>query len=190
MARARPAGKITPKRALVEQIERAFANVPYPGDNGICAGLTDAERRLGTEEAEVEAAFRGRFWRDVPAEVIEHHYASLSLFSPQAYHFYLPAYMLAALGVLRRPPDHPHVGYAIKDAVIWSLTPPKSQDSATEWFLGRVTGFSSEQKAAIRAFLHWMDKESGGIEMASDPSKTKRLNDAARALRRYWEAAK
>jgi hypothetical protein len=163
------------RKALIAQIEQAFAAVPYPGDDRICPGVTAETRRFGTEEAEIEAAFRGIHWRDVPLEVLNLHQLSLSFFSPAGFRFYLPAYLLAVLGVPRRPPGFLEMG-GIKGAVLHSLQPPvemswKPRSHPTvAWFLERVNGFAPEQREAIQAFLHHV----GGRE-------------ARAALNRYWE---
>jgi hypothetical protein len=178
MANVRPGAKPTAadRKALIAQIEQAFAAVPYPGDDWICPGVTAEARRFGTEEAEIEAAFRGLHWGDVPLEVLNRHQSALSFFSPAACRFYLPAYLLTVLGVPRRPPDFVEIGGGITSAVLHSLQPPvemswKPRSHPTvAWFLERVNGFTPEQQQAIRAFLHHV----GGRE-------------ARAALNRYWE---
>jgi hypothetical protein len=182
MPRAKSTGNPTAadKRALIEQIEQTFASVLYPGDNRICIGVTDEDRRLlGTEQAEIEAAFKGLHWREVPLEVLNCHQSALSFFSPEAFRFYLPAFMLASLGVPRWPSDLLPAGVGIKNAVIWSLDPPKEMswkprsDPTVAWFLERMSGFNPEQKAAIRTFLSFAGSR-----------------DAKVALARYWEPRK
>ncbi len=83
------------RAALIKQIKTAFASVPYPGDEGICRRATDADRQLGTEEVEIEAAFRSRHWTEVPLEIHNAYQSALSFFSTEAFRYYLPAFLLA-----------------------------------------------------------------------------------------------
>jgi hypothetical protein len=144
------------EQELVAQIERAFADVAYPGDDGICKGVTDEARRLGTEEANIEAVFRGRHWRDVPVENLSLYSATLSFLTPEAYRFYLPAYMLA---VIRLAPEaikrFPRSG-DIEGSLLFSLEPATDHTALQDFVHERIDPLTSEQKAAVREFIHWL----------------------------------
>ena len=78
------------------QIQKAFAGVAYPGD--WC--LTDS--REGTEPTLLEGEFKGkRDWRALDPLFLDQSPdgfgTALSFFSDEAFHFYLPAYLLADL---------------------------------------------------------------------------------------------
>lgn len=71
-------------RRIIEQIEVAFpATVPtLPLINHECE-----------ECIELQSAFAGRSWKEVSPELIKKHFSNLSLFSPRAFHAFIPAYL-------------------------------------------------------------------------------------------------
>jgi hypothetical protein len=158
------------EQELVAQIERAFADVPYPGDDHICKGVTDEARRLGTEEASIEAVFRGRHWRDVPLESLSLFSATLSFLTPEAYRFYLPAYMLA---VIRLSPEAmrriPRSG-DIEGSLLYSLEPASDAPILKDFVHERIDPLTCDQKAAVREFIHWLYRKrlQGGSENFDD----------------------
>ena len=78
--------KIAP---LVREIQEAFANVPYPGDDNISAPTYDDE---GTLEY-----FAGTKQEGHSVEDLRYHSAALSFFTLDAFLYYLPAYVVAVL---------------------------------------------------------------------------------------------
>ena len=80
-------------QAVKSQIREAFAKTQYPGD-WCLRGSNE-----GDEPYLVEAAFKGKDdWRTIDASYLDeaHGYGSaLSFFSDEAFHFYLPAYLIA-----------------------------------------------------------------------------------------------
>ena len=81
---------------LVAQIESAFAATPYPGDDRIC------DPSPGDEEvAEYALEFRGARWDRLHPEFLAYHDAAISFFTPEAFRYFLPAYLIADL----RAPD-------------------------------------------------------------------------------------
>ena len=82
--------------AVKARIREAFAAVEYPGDWCLIAS------REGFEPALLEAEFKGRTdWRTLDAAFIDQapdgFGTALSFFSDEAFHFYLPAYLIADL---------------------------------------------------------------------------------------------
>jgi hypothetical protein len=141
----------TRKEQVKQALREAFAEVPYPGDEGIGSDLLD------WEAAAVNRDFSGYSWRDVPRDTLADHYHDLSsFFSPKGYQFFLPAYLLAAL-------DDFH---EILDPVIYGLTPSEDEDMS-DWFRSRNDLLTSTQKHAVCLFLEYVrdetDKESLGI---------------------------
>jgi hypothetical protein len=88
--------------AVTAQIEAAFAGVEYPGDWCL------SDNREGTEPHLLERDFKGKSdWRSLDAAFLDQapdgFGTALSFFSDEAFHFYLPAYLLADLdGKLQR----------------------------------------------------------------------------------------
>ena len=82
------------KEALIAQIEDAFAEVTYPGDANL-KGST-----MGDEPFIVEKAFSGKTnWRNIDPTFLnlapDNLASALSFFSNEAFHFYIPAYLIA-----------------------------------------------------------------------------------------------
>ena len=79
---------------LIAAIHGAFADVTYPGDDGL------APRSHGLEPEDLVAAFQGHTdWRTVPARTLDRTCdgSALAFFSDAALRFYLPAYLCADL---------------------------------------------------------------------------------------------
>lgn len=92
------------------------------------------------ECARVDADFRGKRWSKVALDTLKYHYDSLPLLSPEAFRYYLPAFMLGALADLDSN---------LPDFTLGSLLP--------HGLLRRETcKFTAEQEAAIVEFAHWM----------------------------------
>src|SRR5664279_4835008 len=74
-----------------EQVIAAWAHVPPPEE----ASITDHR----CEECdEITAYFAGKSWKEITnLDDLSYHADALFLFSNVAFHYYLPAYMLAAL---------------------------------------------------------------------------------------------
>jgi hypothetical protein len=77
---------------LLEQIDEAFAETPYPGDADICH-----PRKGDDEVAEYALEFRGARWQSLNPVFLSSHYAALSFFTPRAFRYFLPAYLFAEL---------------------------------------------------------------------------------------------
>src|SRR5881392_3931678 len=83
--------------SLRQEIRDAFARVEYPGDWCLIGSLEGSEPALLAKE------FKGKTdWRTLEASFIDQapggFGSALSFFSDEAFHFYLPAYLLADLG--------------------------------------------------------------------------------------------
>lgn len=77
------------KKEIQQAIFTAFDNVPYPGDDNI-------GNPLGRDDAEnVAEAFRGLDWRSLAFKRLNG--IALLFMTPEALHYYLPAYLLSAV---------------------------------------------------------------------------------------------
>jgi hypothetical protein len=166
-----PMSTMNPSRleALKQEIEAAFAGVPYPGDEHI------AYSNIDFDGSRVAAAFKGKHWKELTPD--ELHWNEMNFLSPAGLHFYLPAYLLASLedynGTLNED---------IRPLSVYGLTlndedTPRNR-RIRESQLKEFAAFSPAQKRAIRAFLEyardeWTDEFPGGDE-------------PKQALERYW----
>jgi hypothetical protein len=189
--------------ALVRTIDAAFARLPYPGDDRIVPSEYDRDG----EARRILRLLRGWHWRDLPFDRLVLLKASLSWLTPEAYRFYLPAFMVF-------PVVDFETADVLPDGVISTLTEPRESDvddlrvavgtagladtlgaaaterllaaqetfhrsgAALDAFRARVAGFDPAQRAAIRAFLEHMRDEYGAGYLSREPQV---------ALDRYWE---
>jgi hypothetical protein len=160
---------VRPDPQLVAQIEQAFAAVPYPGDDGICQGVTDEGQCPLSEEERIAAVFRGRHWKEVPLDDLARYSATLCFLTPAAYRFYLPAYLLAVIRLSLEPLERvPRVG-DVEDELLYSLTPATDSSDLWDYRHQRIDALTPDQKAAVQAFLHWVywQRLRQGVELFS-----------------------
>lgn len=162
--------------ALIERIERAFADVVYPGDDD----LTDST--YGEEPEALKEAFRGKTdWRTLASAFLDQAPdgwgTALSFFSDRALLFYLPAYLVADLrGQLAR--QDPTGRLCI------SVTPQSEDQKIAKRWGGGTMGeraraafslFDAEQVQVIVAYLWWALDAHGDEDLI-----------VRQALENYW----
>lgn len=133
--------------SLQETIKAAFADVSYPGDNNItrcpyhcrpCQEITDY--------------FKGKTWEGHAVEDLRDHHSALSLFTPEAFHYFLPAFMLASVESYDKLDILPD---SIRFHFEFDL-------DHREHFSIRATQFSDEQRKVIIEFLRHMEAKGAG----------------------------
>lgn len=151
-------------------INEAFGDAQYPGDENLAGNDTGYE----DEYAYVRKYFKGKRWQDVDLKWFEEEYpgphnACLSFMSPQAFRYYLPAYMMIAID-----------NYETSDAdnVVVSALEPEISETLREWHRERISGFTLKQKEAIVTFFHYLKEEHG-----NDFYPPERLDDVIK----YWQ---
>lgn len=164
------------------QVREAFADVAYPGD--WC--LTSS--REGTEPALLEEEFKGKGdWRTLDPSFIDQapdgFGTALSFFSDEAFHFYLPAYLLADL--------HGRLQHA---DVVFALTHGLDGESRHQKINPRRYGERTWFEHARHKFAMFDAREAGAIveyltykreaSAVTDFEKA-RINEA---LNYYWTA--
>lgn len=148
---------------LVERIERTFAGVPYPGDDRIVENVADLE------SSNLRKRFLGKHWSTLPLETLMDERSALPLLTPEAFRFFLPAYLHASV-------VHPDEVDVIPESVIFNLTPPQQKGQIADWFREVVTGFTPPQRETIRAFMrYWFDR-----------TPAKYLIDSDLRAKRFW----
>jgi hypothetical protein len=145
-------------------IEEAFADVPYPGDDRIASNP-----RCCSECWETDEFFKGRHWRDLarPGVRLPFLWAGLALLTPEAFHFFLPGYLLSGMNTGERYGDS-------ADAALLALT-PDDLPSLRGYREERYALFSPAQEACIAEYATWYGE--------SDPEYNAYAETAA-----YWWA--
>lgn len=144
-------------------IVEAFLAIPHPGRDKITEHQCE-------ECDQLRDTFAPLRWESALPEIIDSNFGQLPLFTPEAYRYYLPAYLLRSLDNFD-PLDN------VCEYVIYSLTPDCSEDFTFRWYSERVKLFSHSQKAAVAAFLEFF--------LASDKFRTYHI-DIMDGLKRFW----
>ncbi|BCM89691.1 hypothetical protein IAD21_01538 [Abditibacteriota bacterium] len=164
------------KSALKAAIWAAFDDVSYPGDDniGILGGRDDAKR--------VTEWYRGVDWRSLTPDTIWSF--GLSWMTPEAFHYYLPAYLLA-------PIDDGADAY---EFTLNSLTPPFActdyPQNYKDHFQNIVDIMTLPQKRAIQDFLLFNLEEA--IELQKTDESPDFYDSEIKQLRfalEYWGQA-
>ncbi len=143
--------------AVKAQIRRAFAAVPYPGDDN----LRDSNE--GEEPFLLEDAFRGKTdWRDLDAQFLDAapdgFGSALTFFSAPAFRFYLPAYLIADLdeALAQQDPTF-NLSYGLDDTLGAVPVNPRRYGAWTwrEAKEKRFATFTPPEAAAIVAYLRY-----------------------------------
>ena len=120
-------------------IKEAFGDVPPPSEEDLCAFL-------GDEPLEETEPFRGRKWQDLDPDFLERYQGALFWFTPEAFHYYLPAFLKAGLV----NPD------AIFVITILQLLWPAQNETSAEFRKGRWGLLTDIEITALEDWLRWL----------------------------------
>lgn len=152
---------------FTDEVKSAFAGVPYPGDDLIVYDNSGYH----LECSDIAAKFRRKHWSALSPSLLRRYYAALSFFTFEAYHFYLPAYLIISV-------ESFYTAEHIPGTVIFSLTAPSVRKKRDyERFRAKVCLFDRRQREVIVKFLQIMRDEH--VEDYPD-------NAPEDALRSYW----
>ncbi len=131
---------------LDTNIRKAFSNTPKP-----CGKLTD----VGYDEG-AQMYFEGTDWQIHVAKGLRTQDAAMHYFTPEAFRYYLPAYMLAEIN---KPEDADILG----EYVLNQLSDNSIVDEVK--FRNRLSQFSTEERAAILEFIQYMKETYGELDV-------------------------
>jgi hypothetical protein len=135
---------------IIESIESVFADVPYPGDDRI------AEHKDCPECDDIRAHFRGSKWRGHTVNELQQYQSALSLFTSEALHYFLPAFMLVSLGAWDEADDIP---FSIM--CIFLPSDAESDASQRQYRQERFEIFTQRQREAVASYLReWANSAS------------------------------
>ena len=150
------------QEAVLDLIDSAFGNLPVPAPESV------GESRDPGEIEECNAFFRGRHWQEIPLSEVPQEGSFLYHLQPEAFRFYLPAFMRAVVLDYQRLDTLP-------DDLVSVLT---NRGDERSFNVRAFRLFSPGQKAAVRRFLEYV--RDAHIEEASLPFA------AEMALEKYW----
>ena len=133
--------------ALKIAIEEAFANVPYPGDDNITRCPYDC-----TECRRVAEFFKGKTWTGHTVEELKPFHIALSVFTPEAFHYFLPAFMMVSMSLYEK-------GDVIPDAIRFHF---ECSQEMKGHFAVRMSKFTPAQRKVIIDYLVLMERRGAG----------------------------
>lgn len=133
---------------LRQTIVAAFKDVAYPGDNNItrCPYHCSECRRIAT-------FFKGKTGGgNITLEELRNYHVALSLFTPEAFHYFLPVFMLASM-----------VGYEKGDVIPDSIRFHFEYSQEIQGhFPVRMSKLTADQRKAIIDYLVLMERQGAG----------------------------
>ncbi|MBI4655176.1 MAG: hypothetical protein HY746_00360 [Elusimicrobia bacterium] len=146
---------------LKKEIELAFADVPYPGDDDLVDGI-DPE---SMDTAECFKGIKWQDWKEKPSQFLNPKFNSdLFFLSPAAFHYYLPLYMIFSLT------DYEHANLFTGEIIM--ATRPASIE-LSEYVRKRLEVMTDRQLQIIIAFLKFIKQRHGNDWLPTYP-----LNEA------------
>jgi hypothetical protein len=145
------------KDEIKGKIMETFAGVEYPGDDN----LVYDNSGYHLECNEVKAIFRGKKWQELDLLTLRRNRDSVFFFTPEAYHFYLPSFLICILD------DHDEAD-AITDTVLYSLTTRGKSDEEKNFVLKRLALFTKEERDVITLFIKWLKDEYADYHSKDD----------------------
>ena len=133
--------------SLKQAIEEAFADVPYPGDGNITKCPYNC-----SECTRVALYFKGKEQAGHKEEDLRAFHVALSLFTPEAFQFFLPSFMMMSLNSYEK-------GDIIPDAIRFHFEFTQEMQGH---FAVRMSKFSSAQRKTIIDYLTTMERKGAG----------------------------
>ncbi len=168
---------MTEKEKTKDQIRTAFANVEFPG-NWCLRGSNE-----GFEPFLVERDFKGKAdWHTLDPDFLDQSpdglSSALSFFSDEAFHFYLPAYMIADLDDRLESVDPIfHLTHGLDDSSRHERINPRRYGDLT-WFDYARSKFAMFTRVEVMAIIAYLK-----LKIDMDHPSRKEINEA---LQNYW----
>lgn len=154
---------MTPE-SIIGQIEAAFAASKRPPNDALLH--PDCH-----DSQDIEAFYAQTDWRSVPDELIAHENAALCFFSPKAFAYFLPAYLVWTLKNFKTS------GFITSDNTIYALDPGFPTAELYDFAVSKYSDLDQAQRDAIVSFLTLMAENE--IEVDAKAAKS--------ALEHFWK---
>jgi hypothetical protein len=118
---------------VIRLIEEAWNEVPYPGDDKIFTPDS-------YDDEDIVNYFGGTTWRGHDPVSLRHHSSAFTFFTPEAFHYWLPAFLIANI---QSPEDADVIGHYIP----WALTDGRPSV--------RLSLFTINQLQAVAEYLRF-----------------------------------
>jgi hypothetical protein len=128
---------------VIHQIDDAWRDVPYPGDEHIFTPDS-------YDDEDIVNYFGGTTWQGHTPANLRAHSSAFTFFTPEAFHYWLPAFMIAAI-------QNPEEADVICEYIPWSVS---NQYASERWPL-----FTASQRQAVATYLRFqIEKWPNGAE--------------------------
>ena len=146
------------KQLIIENIKKAWEHVPYPGNENIFTPDS-------YDDEDITEYFFGTTWEGHSVVQLRVHCSAIStFFSPKAYHYWLPAYLIASI----EDPDELSQGV---DRLIGSFTPEIDASRFSMDQRERFALLTNEQKLCIILVIEFIlsqDEDPTNPEWTAD----------------------
>lgn len=143
---------------LKQRILTAFDDVPYP--EGLIAP------HECDECYEIRKTFAGSDWKTIDPKVLEENFGIISLFSSQAFHYFLPAYLIYSLNRFSEKDN------TTLEFTVYAITPGKEAvENRFDYWRERFEEFNSEQMSCIYEFLDFVRQDESHYSFIDDVIK-------------------
>lgn len=95
---------------------------------------------------ELEVAFANLEWKEVPCNLLRENFNAQPLFSPEAFHGFLPAYLVYSLENFGKD--------EVSEFTIYTLSPKRDIKTNPTWWQRRFSHFQSNQLSLVYDFLN------------------------------------
>ena len=136
--------------ALAAEVTAAFGDTRYPVGDTISKNPENDE---GTSDY-----FRDKVWSDMAAPDLSWHDFALVAFTPAAFAYFLPAFLVAGLEF---PDDSP------LDSLISALRPPKGNPRRLSYWRWWSLLSPQQRRVVIKCLWYWDPYWSGGLWAAA-----------------------
>jgi hypothetical protein len=155
---------------LLQGIENVFSNLEYPGDENLVYDNSDKY----VDVAETKVNFCGKHWRELSIDTINYHRDDLPFFTPEAFCFYLPAFLIASVSFPIEVID------VLPDNLMLVLTPDRENHETDAKLTTIVNRLTPQQKMVILDFLEWFTNKYV-------PDEIKFLDPISERATKFWK---
>ena len=150
LSRQEDMGDINPEALQLKlDIERVFADVPYPGDDN----LIHSRYQEAIDVAEHFKGIKWQDWKDNPSQFLTMRLSGdLFWFNKEAYRYYLPLYMIQALVDIKNADLLP-------GEIITSLAPPANKPDLKKHVSRKIASMTPSQLKVILSYLEFFKRE-------------------------------
>lgn len=136
---------------VIRVIEEAWQEVPYPGDDKIFTPHS-------YDDEDIANYFAGTTWHGHRPEDLRAHSSAFTFFTPEAFHYWLPAFMIAAIEspeeadvICEHIPRSVHNRYAVER---WRLFSPAQRQAVAGYLRFQIERFPDgvlDERRALKA---------------------------------------